>query len=138
IDELFADLANNDLHIGNNYPAYNFISDNAQNISIVDDIDGDVRCPDASCPGNAALPDMGADEFVACPNPYITAQPDSQIICPGNTWFRVNDEFGPNTYTWQVSDDNGSSWNDLSNTGIYAGADTDSLQLNGATSTENG
>ncbi len=35
---------------------------------VTDDVDGDLRCPTGGCPGAAATPDIGADEFagIAC------------------------------------------------------------------------
>jgi negative regulator of sigma E activity len=52
-----------DLHI-----ASNLLNDRGiTGLGINDDIDGDVRCPNAGCAGSTLRPDIGADEFLGAP-----------------------------------------------------------------------
>lgn len=52
-----------DLHI-----ASNLLNDRGTpGLGIADDIDGDVRCPNAGCAGSTLRPDIGADEFFGTP-----------------------------------------------------------------------
>jgi len=68
--------------------------------------------------------------------PAVTAQPSNSTICPGsNTAFSVTATGTTLTYQWQVND--GSSWSNLTNTGIYTGVTSNTLTLTGATSTVN-
>ncbi len=68
--------------------------------------------------------------------PAITSQPSNSTICPGsNTAFSVTATGTTLTYQWQVND--GSSWSNLTNTGIYTGATSNTLTLTGATTTVN-
>jgi hypothetical protein len=61
--------------------------------------------------------------------PVITAEPVNRAICANqNTTFAVT-ATDANTYQWQVSTNSGSSWNDVTNTGIYTGATTATLTL---------
>jgi len=69
--------------------------------------------------------------------PAITAQPSDSTICSGsNTTFSVTATGSSLTYQWEVY--NGSSWSNVSNTGIYTGATTNTLTLTNATTTVNG
>ncbi|MES2619822.1 MAG: T9SS type A sorting domain-containing protein [Bacteroidota bacterium] len=45
-----------------------FLNDRgALGLGILDDIDGDIRCPEPGCAGNTLRPDIGADEFLGAP-----------------------------------------------------------------------
>ncbi len=71
--------------------------------------------------------------------PAITAQPANSTICPGNnTSFSVTATGTALTYQWQVSTNGGGLWTNLTNTGIYSGTTTATLNLTAATSTVNG
>lgn len=60
----------------------------------------------------------------------ISASPSSPTICSGNAiTFSVTAAGGGLTYQWQVSTDNGSTYSNISNTGIYTGATTSVLRL---------
>jgi hypothetical protein len=50
-------------------------------------------------------------------------------ICSGNTSFAVTVNGNGLTYQWQFSDDNGTSWNDLSNSSTYSGVNTATLSI---------
>lgn len=74
---------------------------------------------------------------------YTIAQPVDRTVCVGGTT-SFNVGFtppagvpppvpGPFTYQWQESRDNGLTWNNLSNTGVYSGATTSTLTLTGVT-----
>ncbi len=69
--------------------------------------------------------------------PAITGQPTSSVICSGsNTSFKVSAIGTSLAYQWQVN--TGSGWGNVTNTGIYSGATTDSLVLTAATTAANG
>jgi hypothetical protein len=53
---------------------------------ITTDIDGDVRCPGAGCPGGASAPDLGADEFEVPPIDLIPAS----LVSPTESGFGCN------------------------------------------------
>ncbi len=63
----------------------------------------------------------------------ITDQPDDVTECSDDfVQFAVgtlNGGAGTITFQWQESTDNGSTWNDLTNTGVYNGTDTDTLSI---------
>ena len=67
----------------------------------------------------------------------------AKTICDGgSTYFKStvdlsNNAYG-NTYQWQVSTDNGATYTDVANGGIYSGANTDSLVITGAAVAQNG
>ncbi len=64
----------------------------------------------------------------------ITTQPSNSIVCATtNTTFTVAASGTTPTYQWQESTNGGSSWNNISNGGIYSGATTVSLTLTGIT-----
>ncbi len=66
-------------------------------------------------------------------------QPAASIICSGsNTNFTVTGgSMQSIIYQWQVSTDGGSSYNNISNGGIYSGATTATLTITGATTSLN-
>ncbi|MBQ4822150.1 Ig-like domain-containing protein, partial [Aquimarina sp. MMG016] len=65
--------------------------------------------------------------------PTINSQPTPQTICAGaNGSFTVAASGSNLTYQWQLSTDGGSSFNDLSNGGIYSGTNTTTLTITGA------
>ncbi len=72
--------------------------------------------------------------------PEITAQPVGPVICEGNnTSFTVNAGVTTGaTYQWQVSANGGTSYTNVSNGGIYAGAASATLSLTGASLGNNG
>ncbi|MCB0480505.1 MAG: right-handed parallel beta-helix repeat-containing protein [Flavobacteriales bacterium] len=50
---------------------------------VINDIDGDIRCPGTGCPGGASAPDIGADEFVLPPNDAGITGFGSLAFCAG-------------------------------------------------------
>ena len=66
------------------------------------------------------------------------SQPENQIVnIGGNTTFTTTISGGATlSYQWQLSTDNGGSWNNISNGGIYSGATSPTLSLNNITSNE--
>ena len=68
--------------------------------------------------------------------PVFTAQPASQIICAGaNTSFAVT--AAATGYQWQLSIDGGTTFTNLSNTGVYTGVTSATLNITGATALMN-
>lgn len=70
----------------------------------------------------------------------ITQQPIDQTVTTSTTNFSVTATggSGQNIYQWQVSQDNGTSWTNLSNNTTYSGTDTATLTITGATMSMNG
>src|ERR1019366_362395 len=53
--------------------------------------------------------------------PSVSAGPSSSIICPnGNTSFSVTASGTDISYQWQESQNNGSTWNNLTNASVYS------------------
>lgn len=80
------------------------------------------------------------------PNPnYITAapltidtQPEDQMVCDTVSVQFTYSGTPADSYLWQMSSDNGATWNNLSNSAIYSGTTTAQLQINSATTSMNG
>ncbi|WP_118951449.1 Ig-like domain-containing protein [Taibaiella helva] len=71
----------------------------------------------------------------------ITAQPSDRTVRNGrDTLFTIaaSGGTGNTSYQWQLSTDNGNTWNDVANGGIYSGATTDTLRLTGIQSPMDG
>ena len=69
--------------------------------------------------------------------PAITAHPANQTICVGgNTFFSITSATAT-SFQWQVSIDGGSSYSNLSNSGVYSGATIATLTITGATAVMN-
>ena len=69
-------------------------------------------------------------------SPTITTQPVDMQTCPGcSTSFSVTAS-NANVFQWQRF--NGSSWVDLTDSGIYSGSTTATLMITGPTAAENG
>lgn len=74
-----------------------------------------------------------------CTMPSVATHPVSTSACIGaNTSFSVSSTTTNPIYQWQMSTNGGSSWNSLSNGGIYTGATTQSLSLTNLPSSVNG
>ena len=80
--------------------------------------------------------DLNAASYVApalnlCAFPIVTTPPAGVTVCEGqNTSFTLaNSGLAPFTYQWQLSTDGGTSWNNLSNGGVYSGVDATTLNL---------
>ncbi|MFT3910353.1 MAG: T9SS type A sorting domain-containing protein [Ferruginibacter sp.] len=72
-------------------------------------------------------------------SPAVTASPVSVTVCSGtNTSFTATATGASLTYQWQVSTDNGTTFTDISNGGIYGGATTNSLTLTNVPFANNG
>lgn len=79
---------------------------------------------------------------LVCPAVNITTSPVNTTICQGtNASFNVagttTTGFTPLTYQWQVSTNSGSTWSDISNTSVYSGTATSTLNITGATAAMN-
>ena len=71
--------------------------------------------------------------------PNVISQPNFQVICDGgNANFTVSASGAGVTYQWQESTDDGTSYSNVVNGGIYSNATTASLDLTGATGTQDG
>lgn len=89
--------------------------------------------------GGSCVPGVNSDSVTLIVNtpPSINTQPSVSTICSGNnTNFKVSATGTSLTYQWEVN--TGSGWTNVTNTGIYSGATTDSLVLTAATTAENG
>ena len=76
-------------------------------------------------PSNATTITVSED-----PPVVITSQPTDQIVCDGDiAQFSVNTS-NADIFQWQVSSDNGTTFNDFSNGGIYSGTGTSMLTIN--------
>ncbi len=77
--------------------------------------------------------------------PVTVAQPVSNVVSPvnraicvgANTSFTASASGSPLTYQWQLSTDGGTTWANVANGGIYAGATTTTLTLTGVPQTAN-
>ena len=69
----------------------------------------------------------------------ITTQPANTAVCTGNntSFTIVGSSVQTIVYQWQVSTDNGITWNNITNTGVYSGATTATLSITGAILTMN-
>ncbi|MEI6585652.1 MAG: PKD-like domain-containing protein, partial [Sediminibacterium sp.] len=66
--------------------------------------------------------------------PSITTQPVNRSICDGSATTFSAIAAGSNlTYQWQVSTDNGATFNNITNSGVYTDATTATLTLTGVT-----
>ncbi|MFN8289736.1 MAG: zinc-dependent metalloprotease family protein [Chitinophagaceae bacterium] len=64
----------------------------------------------------------------------VTTQPTNQTVCAGsNTSFTANGSGSGVIFQWQLSTDGGTTWNNISNGGVYGGATTGTLTITGAT-----
>ncbi len=70
--------------------------------------------------------------------PAVTANPTDSTICGNGDARFVIAATGASTYQWEVSTNGGSSWNNVSNGGIYSGAASNSLNITGGTTLMNG
>ena len=69
----------------------------------------------------------------------VTVNPSNSAICSGsNTSFGITATGTSLTYKWQASTDGGTNFSNLSNLGIYTNTTTKTMNLTGATATQNG
>ena len=69
--------------------------------------------------------------------PVVTVQPSDTVSCPGpGCVANISITAVANTFQWQLF--NGTSWDDLSDTGIYSGTSTNTLTITSPTPNENG
>ncbi|MBE0640826.1 MAG: carboxypeptidase regulatory-like domain-containing protein, partial [Bacteroidales bacterium] len=97
---------------------------------------------DLATPGNCEFSDVAtnvipatffAGSVVAIPSPAVTINPmDADITEGQNTSFSVT-ATNATAYQWQMSDDGGTSWYDLSDGAMYQGTQTSTLNIFGAT-----
>ena len=67
----------------------------------------------------------------------ISTQPLNSVVCTGIASFSIT-AVNAVSYQWQESTNGGTSWNNITNGGIYGGATTATLTLNGVTPAMNG
>jgi hypothetical protein len=126
INELFIGAVNGNLRINTTppnapYPLSFVDSTGTPLASVTTDIDGEVR--------STTRPDIGADEIINCQAVVVNTQPTPNNICEGsNTFFTVAATGIGLTYQWQV--DTGSGFNNITNGGSYANAQTNQLNIN--------
>ncbi len=111
------------------YP-FDFVDQKGTPVSLTVDIDNDLR--------STTAPTKGADEiFTACPSITINTQPSPNNICEGsNTFFTVDASGVGLSYQWQVN--TGSGFNNITNGGSYANAQTNQLNINNTPESFNG
>jgi gliding motility-associated-like protein len=68
----------------------------------------------------------------------ITTQPTIAATCELQNVSITLVDNGGNTYQWQFSTDNGITWNNVANAGVYSGANTNTLTLTTITNAMNG
>jgi gliding motility-associated-like protein len=66
---------------------------------------------------------------INCDPPIINTQATSNTQCEGNAVTFSVTETGGTAYQWQISSDNGATFNDLNDGGVYAGATTLDLTI---------
>ena len=75
--------------------------------------------------------------ILAGSGPVITAQPSNQTVCAGaTTSFSITSATSTN-FQWQVSTDEGVSYNSISNGSVYSGATSSMLTITGITAGSN-
>lgn len=76
--------------------------------------------------------------FMFCGAASYSTHPVNKIVCENSsTQFSVS-TFFVDTYQWQVSTNNGSTWSNISNSGVYSGATTNKLTLSNVPLSYNG
>jgi hypothetical protein len=78
----------------------------------------------------------GNDGFFArygeCTYPVVSTNPASTGACPGgNVQYSINATGTTLSYQWQEGINGGITWSDITNGGVYSGATTTTLNLNG-------
>ncbi|MCM4172000.1 hypothetical protein DHD32_10950 [Arenibacter sp. TNZ] len=68
--------------------------------------------------------------------PTVTSQPPNTSVCPGCSTTISVTATNATSYQWQIY--NGTSWVDLTNTGIHDNTSTDTLSITNATTADNG
>lgn len=72
-------------------------------------------------------------------NPVVTQQPSNVVACTNSTTPVTLTATGYNlTYQWQESTNNGVSWSNISNGGVYSGATTNTISFTGPSLAMNG
>ncbi|WP_273567704.1 immunoglobulin domain-containing protein [Maribacter halichondriae] len=98
--------------------------------------DANGRVASATYPVPADSGSNGTQDYVEDTIPVISTQPVDITICPGcSTVFTVVAS-NADSYQWQLF--NGSSWVDLTNSGIHSGTTTDTLVITNASPADNG
>lgn len=86
--------------------------------------------------GCAGIGNTGTATINVVQPPAITGQPSAATTCVGgNATFTVSatPAVATTTFQWQLSIDNGATWNNLSNVAPYSGVTTATLTITGAT-----
>lgn len=136
----------NDLHLKMGATLTPIESGGLNIASIKTDYDGDQRPgPVGSTRGWGTKADIGADEFDGvqgfppCNNPAINMQTLDTTILAGNSGTFSIDADGDSVlfYQWQLSLNNGMSFSDVSDTGIFGGSKTGLLSITNAKTSHN-
>jgi len=72
------------------------------------------------------------------PAPNVTTHPSSTLVCVGNSTSFTTAIANATTYNWQVNNNSGSGFQNITNSGIYSGQGTITLTITGATVPMNG
>ena len=117
--------AANYLHF--NPGSFTYAESSGANVTgITTDFDADIRQGNTGYTGNGTAPDIGADEFNNCSTVTITTQPVNDTACSASTaHFNVVANPATAFYQWQVN--SGSGFTDVTNGGVYSGAQSAGL-----------
>lgn len=114
-----------------NTGVYSTVTTNEMNISVCNGLGTNVyRCAVTNASGTTYT--NGASLIV---DPYITTQPVSHsVAAPAATTFSIIASGNTSlTYQWQLSSDGGSTWGNLSNSGVYSTVTTTTLHISDST-----
>ncbi len=120
----------------NNDTTYSYINTNKLILSNIDTSykKNWYRCIAYNSCGDSTISDSAQIAFNLS---VISTHPQDSSVCANTkAGFTVVAAGGPFTYQWQVND--GSGWSNVANTGMYSGADKDTLLLKAAPTTANG
>ena len=106
-------------------------------------------CAGSSCVGSTGIPlavnqttgqTVGGSQVAGIASTIGTQPVDQTTTIGGYVSYSVVATVGSGTtsYQWQQSTDNGTTWTNLTNTGVYANTTTTTLNINGATLAMNG
>jgi len=121
-----------------NYRSYTDANGNVRNKSEVLVAMGAYHGATGSGTYQAETGDAADDAVLVDATTTITVQPTNRTtVAPGGTNFPVTSTaagaYGALTYAWQISNDAGATWSNLSNAGVYSGVGTNTLVVSNST-----
>jgi len=91
--------------------------------------------------GNASwgqVEDYTVNIQTCIPATFSTQPASTSVLCGGNTTFSVTAAGSIPAYGWQFRTSASAPWQDITNSGVYSGASTNTLTITGTTSAMNG